>query len=106
LHQEKALSAPQLTKLKYHVDKKAAELQKATASNLYKSLPKVRRVKARDSIAYFELSSILSPELKSEKVFYQGETAYAAQDFEKSISYYITAFDEAKITKNNKILSQ
>ena len=106
LHQKSPLNNDQMAKVNYHVNKKAAELQKTTASDLYKTVPKVRNKKAKQAIEYFELASILSPSQKSEKVFYQAETAYAANNFGKSLPLYIAAFDGAKAGNEKKIMNQ
>lgn len=105
-HQEKSLDEDQLKRLNYHVDKKAAELQKVTASDLYKNVPKVQQLKSTQAITYFEISAKLNPKEKAGKVFFQGETAYAAGDYNKAIGLYMTAFDSAKTTGESKILGQ
>jgi tetratricopeptide (TPR) repeat protein len=48
----------------------------------------------------------LSPTQKSEKIFFQAETAFAAKDFSQSLSLYIVAFDAAKTSNDKKIISQ
>lgn len=106
MNKQSALPGDQLTRLNYHVNKKAAELQKVTASTTYKDVPKVRAQKARAAIQYFELAAILSPGQKAEKVFFQGETAYAANNFSRALPLYITAFDTAKASGDKKIMSQ
>ena len=106
LNQKKSLSSDQLTKLNFHINKKAAELQKVTASDTYRDVPKVRKEKANFAIKYFELAHILSPGQKAEKVFYQAETAFAAKNYSKSIPFYITAFDLAKGSGDKKIMVQ
>lgn len=95
-----------LKRLTYHVNKKAAELQKSTASDLYKNVQKVRNQKSSAAISYFELSSQLSPGEKAEKVFFQGETAYAAGNYSKALGLYVKSFDEAKAKNDAKIQSQ
>jgi Tetratricopeptide repeat len=105
LHQKAPLEKTQFAALSFQVNKKAAELQKATASDIYKNVPKVKKQKALESIAYFELASKLAPGQKAEKTFYQAETAYAAQDFGKSIRLYIEAFDAAEASSDRKIMS-
>lgn len=106
LHQKSPLNSDEFNKLSFHVNKKAAELQKATASDIYKSVPKVKKQKSAEAIAYFDLSAKLSPGDKAEKIFFQGETAYAAGDFGKAIGIYITAFDGAKANNDKKIMNQ
>lgn len=106
MHQKQTLSPDQLKSLTYHVDKKAAELQKATASSIYANVPKVKDQKSKESIAYFELSAQLAPGKKAEKVFFQGETSYAAGKYGNAIGFYIEAFDDAKAANNNKIVTQ
>lgn len=106
LHLEAPLSQDELRSLNFHVNKKAAELQKATASNIYSNVPKVRRQKARQSIAYFDLAAQLSPQEKAEKVFFQGETAYASADFKSALAFYVKSFDFAREQKNDKVLKQ
>jgi hypothetical protein len=106
MHLKSPLEKEQFDKLSYQVNKKAAELQKATTSDIYKSVPKVKKQKAEESIAYFELASKLNPGEKAEKTFYQGETAYAAGDFGKALGLYVAAFDGAKVKGDKKIMSQ
>jgi tetratricopeptide (TPR) repeat protein len=106
LHQKAPLEKAQFEKLSFQVNKNAAELQKATASDMYDSVPKVKQQKARESIAYFELAGQLNPGQKAEKLFFQGETAYAAGDFGKAITLYVVAFDGARADGNKKLLSQ
>ena len=106
MHKQSPLPAEQLTRLNYHVNKKAAELQKVTASTTYKDVPKVKAQKSRAAIQYFELAAILTPGQKAEKVFFQGETAYAANNFAKALPLYISAFDTAKVSGDKKIMTQ
>lgn len=106
MHQQKPLGSDELKTLVYHVNKQAAELQKDSTSPVYQTVIKVRRRKAKESIAYFELAAILSPNEKAEKVFFQGETSYAAGLYSQALGLYITAFDTAKASKNTKIMSQ
>ena len=105
-HEAKPLDEDQIRRLSYQVNKKAAELQKVTASDVYKQVPKVQKLKSSQSITYFEFAAQLNPKQKAEKTFFQGETAFAASDYEKSVNLYIKAFDAAKATGESKILSQ
>ena len=106
LHREKSLDEDQAKRLSYHINKKAAELQKVTASNVYKQVPKVQKQKSSQAIAYFEMAGELNPKDKAEKTFFQGETAYAANDYNKAINLYMKSFDAAKVTGESKILAQ
>lgn len=106
LNKQSPLNNDHLAKLNFHVNKKAAELQKTTASDTYKTVPKVQKEKSVQAIAYFDLAAQLSPSQKAEKVFYQAETAYAANDFAKSLRLYVSAFDGAKANNDKKIMSQ
>lgn len=106
LHKESPLDGDQVKHLVYHINKKAAELQKATASNVYASVPKVKAQKSREAIAYFELSKVMNPGEKAEKLFFQGETAYAATKFGVALKYYVQAFDAAFADKDKKLLGQ
>jgi hypothetical protein len=106
LHQETPLSEDDFKRLTYHVNKKAAELQKATASDTYANVTKVRNQKSREAIAYFELAQKLNPAEKAEKIFFQAETAYAAAHFGSALKYYIKSFDAAYADKNNKLITQ
>jgi tetratricopeptide (TPR) repeat protein len=105
-HSKSPLEKTYFDRLSFHVNKKAAELQKAAASDIYKSVPKTKAQKAKESMAYFELAAKLNPEEKAEKVFFQAETAYVAEDFGRAIGLYIESFDSAKSKGNKKILSQ
>jgi tetratricopeptide (TPR) repeat protein len=106
LNKKSPLVNEQLDRLAFHVNKKAAELQKATASDIYKNVPKVKKEKSIQAIAYFELSSQLNPGQKAEKTFFQGETAYAAGDFAKALKHYVSSFDSAATQKDIKIQTQ
>lgn len=106
LHQQKSLIEDDLKKFSYHVNKKAAELQKVTASGTYKRVPKTLRIKSGQAISYFEIAAQLDPKDRAEKTFFQGETAYAAGDFKKALDFYIKSFDEAKANDQKKTISQ
>lgn len=106
LNSQSPLNNDHLARLNFHVNKKAAELQKTTASDIYKSVPKVQKKKSAQAIEYFNLAAVLSPSQKAEKTFYQAETAYAANDFAKSLKLYIVAFDDAKKSNDKKVMSQ
>lgn len=106
LHKAKPLDENQIKQFSYQVNKKAAELQKVTASDVYKQVPKVQKQKSTQAIAYFEMAAILNPKEKAEKTFFQGETAYAANDFNKAITLYMKAYDDAKLTGETKIQTQ
>jgi hypothetical protein len=106
LHADKPLNEDQVKRLSYHVNKKAAELQKVTASDVYKQVPKVQKLKSTQAITYFEYAAQLDPKARSEKIFYQGETAYAAGDYDKAIGIYLVSFDSAKTGNDKKIVSQ
>ncbi len=106
LHQETALNSDDLKRLTYHVNKKAAELQKATASETYANVAKIKSQKSKEAIEYFELSQTLSPGEKAEKIFFQAETSYAATNFGKALSYYIKSFDVAYANNEKKLVTQ
>lgn len=90
----------------YQIDKKAAELQKVVATKTYANVKKTQDVKARQAMRYFALSAILNPKESPEKIFFQAETAYAANIPRTSLNLYVTAFDAAKEAKNTKIMTQ
>ena len=106
LHKEKSLLEEDFKRLSYHVNKKAAELQKASAGNTYKNVPKIKAQKSREAIAYFDLAQKLNPTAKAEKVFFQAETAYAAADYAKALEYYTKSFDAALANNEKKLISQ
>ncbi|MCM2350019.1 MAG: hypothetical protein NDI69_08350 [Bacteriovoracaceae bacterium] len=106
IHKKSPLEKGQYDQLSFHVNRQAAELQKATTSPVYKSVPKVRKQKSTQAMAYFELAAQLAPGQKAEKTFFQAETAYAANSFAKSLGLYVTAFDSAKATNDKKIMTQ
>lgn len=106
LNQDSPLSEDDLKRLSYHVNKKAAELQKATASETYANVPKVKAQKSREAIEYFELSQKLNPAEKAEKMFFQAETAYAAANFGKALGFYVQSFDAAFANNEKKLMTQ
>lgn len=106
IHKRSPLEKSQLDRLSFQVNRQAAELQKATTSNLYKSVPKLKKQKSREAIAYFGLAAELAPGQKAEKIFFQGETAYAVNNFSTALGLYVAAFDSAKTNNDKKIMSQ
>jgi hypothetical protein len=106
IHLNTPLEKSQLDQLVFQVNRQAAELQKATASNVYKSMPKLKRKKANQAISYFGLAAQLSPGERNEKIFFQGETAYASGNFGRALALYLAAFDGAKENKDSKIMTQ
>ncbi len=106
LHLEKAFAEDELKKFTYQVNKKAAELQKVVAAQTYKDVPKVQKAKSNQTMSYFELASQLSPGQKSEKIFYQAETAYAAADYAKALELYLKSFESAQAQQDKKLISQ
>jgi tetratricopeptide (TPR) repeat protein len=106
LHKESPLTAEQLQTLTFQVNKKAAELQKQTASKTYATVQKVKDQKSVAAIAYFELAGQLTPGQMAEKTFFQAETAYAAGSYAKATNLYMKSFDAAKASNDKKILSQ
>lgn len=105
-HKLSSLDKSQFERVSFQVNKKAAELQKAVASDIYKSVPKTRNRKASEAISYFEMAYILAPSQKAEKFFFQGETAYASENYKRAIDFYIESFDEAKSKNDKKLMSQ
>lgn len=105
-HLKKPLDEDQFKKLNYHVNKKAAELQKAVASVLYTNVPKVRDEKATQSVAYFELAGKLNPDDAADKMLFQGETHYASGKYANAINSYMRSFDAAKLKNNKKVMTQ
>src|SRR5690606_20079076 len=83
--------------LVFKIDKKAAELQKTDASKTYAGVRKTQNLKADQAIKYFGLSALLNPKLNPEKVFFQGETAYASNRPKTALNHYLAAFDAAKL---------
>lgn len=106
LHKDAPLSEDDLKRLTYHVNKKAAELQKATASDIYANVPKVKSQKSKEAIEYFDLAQKLNPSEKAEKTFFKGETAYAATQFGKALGFYVQAFDAAFANNEKKLITQ
>ncbi len=106
IHKKHPLEKSQFDRLSFQVNKQAAELQKATTSKVYQSVPKARRQKANEAMAYFALAAELDPKGRSEKIFYQAETAYATGLYAKSLSLYIESFDGAKTANDSKLVNQ
>lgn len=105
-HKQKPLNQDDLKRLNYQISKKAAELQKAMASGIYKDVKKSKDKKSSQAITYFEMSAQLNPSKLAEASFYQAETAYAVNDFSKAITLYFKAFDNAKAAGDKKIMNQ
>lgn len=106
IHKKSPLEKSQFDRLSFQVNKQAAELQKATTSKVYQSVPKARRQKATEAMAYFALAAELDPKNAAEKIFYQAETAYATELYARSLGLYVDSFDKAKETNNSKLVNQ
>lgn len=106
IHAKTPLNDDDLKRLNYHLSKKAAELQKAMASGIYKDVPKVKKQKSEQAITYFEMSAKLNPGKQAETTFFQAETAYAVADYKKAIGFYFKAYDEAKVSNDKKVMGQ
>jgi len=106
IHKKTPLEKSQFDRLSFQVNKQAAELQKATTSKVYQSVPKARRQKAKEAMAYFALAAELDPKERPEKIFYQAETAYATGLYSRSLALYVESFDGAKAANNSKLVNQ
>lgn len=100
------LNSDQLKVLDYQISKKAAETQKAAASPIYRDVKKTRLARTRQAISYFGLLAKLKPQATAEPIFFQGETSYAADELQDSMTYYLRAFEAGKKEKNQKITNQ
>lgn len=106
LHQKGQINSDQFKVLDYQVAKKAAELQKSATSPLYKNVPKTRNARTRQAIAYFGLLAKIRPQATAEPIFFQGETAYAANRLSESMNYYLKAYEAGKKENKQKISTQ
>lgn len=106
LSEAKKLQQDQETRLIYQVSKKAAELQKSAASNLYKDVPKVRAQRAKRANSYFALLARLKPNAGAESLFFQGETLFAVGNHIDALKMYQSAYNAATREKNPKIQKQ
>ncbi|MGK0367099.1 MAG: hypothetical protein ACI9QD_000233, partial [Thermoproteota archaeon] len=97
------LSGDQKERLKFHLEKKAAEMQKKVVSKLYKKIPKTRRKYAEYSIKYFELSKKLKPKEIYKIDHFIGETLYSIRSVNRAIKFYVKSFDVAIKVKDKKI---
>lgn len=90
----------------FQVSKKAAQLQKSAASNLYKDVAKVRSLRAKRANNYFALLARLEPGKAAESLFYQGETFFAVARYMQALKVYQSAHAAAIKEKNPKIQKQ
>jgi len=93
LHKSQSLPEDIVKKINFQISKKAAELQKQTASDLYKDVPEVRKKKSQLAIAYFDLSQEMNPTKGAETAFFKAETAYSSGDYALALKNYTQAFD-------------
>jgi murein DD-endopeptidase MepM/ murein hydrolase activator NlpD len=100
------LTEEQVKRLDYQVAKKAAELQKSAASDLYKDVQKVRQQRAVRANQYFELLGRLRGGKTAEPLFFQGETLFAVGNFSEALKNYQTAHAAAVRERNEKIQKQ
>jgi hypothetical protein len=92
--------------LEYQIAKKAAELQKAASSPIYKNVKETRELRSRQAESYFALLAQLKPNKSAEPSFFKGETAYAARRYPEAIQAYDEAFNAASREGNKKIQTQ
>ena len=103
LHQKGKLSKIQLESLKFHVQKKAAILQKQAASKTYSRVKKARNRKASYAVQYFEILSKLNPGREYMASFHAGETNFNAKRFNTAAVDYEVAYRGAKAAGNKKV---
>ncbi|MBY0516741.1 MAG: hypothetical protein K2P81_07530 [Bacteriovoracaceae bacterium] len=102
----KSLDETQLKVLDYQVAKKAAELQKAASSETYKNVKKTREKRSKQAESYFDLLARLRPGKVAEPLFFKGETAFAAQNYELALASYQSAYGASQNEGNKKIATQ
>lgn len=106
LSEAKKLEEDDDKRLIYQVSKKAAELQKSAASNLYKDVAKVRAQRAKRANEYFALLARLKPNAGAESMFFQGETFFAVGNFQEALKVYQASHTAAIREKNAKVQKQ
>jgi tetratricopeptide (TPR) repeat protein len=106
LFEARKLDKSQTKILEYQVAKKAAELQKAASSDIYKNVKKTRELRARQANDYFSLLARLRPGQTAEPTFFKGETAYAAGKYTEAMDSYQLSYSSALKEKNTKVASQ
>lgn len=104
LSQRNILNSDQKERLKYHIDKNAAVLQKKTASNIYRNVKSTRVKLGSLAVGYFQLSQIMDPSKTNEKTFLQGETYFAMGYYVSALNKYIEAYDYASAQKDRKVM--
>ncbi len=103
LFEKKALSQNEFESLRFHVQTKAALLQKQAASKRYRTLRKTIKRKTSFAVQYFNILSKLNPSKKYLSEFNAAETNFNAKSFNKSAALYDTAYKGAKAVGNHKI---
>lgn len=103
IHKKKKLNKNNFESLKFHVQKKAAILQKQAASKTYSRVKKARDRKADLAVQYFQILSQLNPGREYMASFHAGETNFNAKKFNKAAADYEEAYRGAKAAGNKKV---
>jgi hypothetical protein len=98
------LDEGQHEKLKYHVAKMSAQLQKQVVAKTYRNMKKVRASKARYATRYFQLQSKLEGKLNQKSIFHAAETQYAINKYDDAAELYNQSYEIAKSAKDKKIM--
>jgi hypothetical protein len=98
------LDERQIEKLKYHVAKMSALLQKQVVAKTYKSLKKIRNSKAKYATRYFELQAKLEGKTNQKSIFHAAETQYAIGSYDTAASLYDQSYMVALAKGDKKIV--
>ncbi|MFT6631687.1 MAG: tetratricopeptide (TPR) repeat protein [Bacteriovoracaceae bacterium] len=96
------LSKNQTKTFQFQLEKIAATLQRQVVGKTYRRLKAQRRVKAQQAIAYFDMLAEIDNNRSEEFKFLKGETAYAANFYSESYTYYREAFIHGEKSKSSK----
>lgn len=91
-----SLNASQIDILKYHVQKMSAVLQKRVAGKHFKKRKKLRKKRAKQSVEYFNMLSVIDSKTSHFSTFHAAETYFIVGSFNKAVPLYDKAYGLSK----------
>lgn len=101
---KKELTKDQVNLLNFQMEKTGATIQRQVVSKTYRRVRKVRLLKARQAISYFENLTLTKPEKAEEFQFLIAETSFIVGFYQNAFEGYKKSFELAR-DKNSKFKS-
>lgn len=102
---KKKLNTDQTNLMNFQMEKKGAQIQRQVISKTYRRVRKVRLLKARQAVNYFENLAQTKPEKGDEYNFLIAETSFIVGYYKRAFEGYKKSFELAKASPKSKFKS-